>query len=253
MVEGLILLAVVILSFQIWQYKKHKHVQLRYDRKYLLPKIHSKTIGDELRGTLLLKSPCKLTYSIEEAGLVQVLEMHGAINFRQGSDGLDEYFSATFEIRQIEGLHPFGQYIGIVWPSTAPSFSDEKGRVQGEFFLSVSAFQFLLDACEARVGVERLGKDDVHGSTVAKEGLLLLDLVGAIAHCKPRTRQQVGRELENALMISSIDRVQSHAGLFFWHLEKKIAATIDKEKKEMLLQILSWGNPSGSQPNVSAQ
>jgi len=101
------------------------------------------------------------------------------------------------------------------------------------------------------VGMERLGKYDFDSAAAAKQGLLLLELGGTIAHCKPRTRQQVGRNLENSLMIESIDRVISHAGTFFMLLEKKIAATIDKDKKEKLLQILSWGKPSGSHLNVN--
>lgn len=50
MVEGLILLAIVVLSFQIWLYNKHKYVQLRLDRKYRLPILHSKSIGDHVPG-----------------------------------------------------------------------------------------------------------------------------------------------------------------------------------------------------------
>lgn len=163
MIEGLILVAVVILSIQIWLYNRYKTVQYarqRYDRGHLLPRLHDKNIGDESYATFVLKGGCKLKCSINETAFIQVLEVSGAaaIRLRKGPDTLEDFFFASFEIRHVEGLHPFGQYIGAVWPCSAPSFTDERSEVAGKFYLSAPAFHFLLDACEARLGVERVDR-----------------------------------------------------------------------------------------------
>lgn len=234
MIEGLILAAVIILSIQIWLYAKSKNIQYvpqRYDREPLLPRLHGKTVGQESYGTLLLTSGYELECSITETALIQVLKVFGvaSITLGQGTDRIEEFFLGTFEIRHLEGLHPFGPYIGAIWPESAPSFEDEKSQVNGNFYLSARAFDFLL----AAVGK---GEEGGSNSAGAERGVVSLHISGPICRVEPPSFQK----FENAFMVTSIDEVRSNAGVFSFRLEAKIRQTIDAEERKRLSDILVW-------------
>lgn len=156
MIEALILVAVIILSIQVWLYgktKNNQHAPQRYDRVPLLPRLLGESPGHESHGTLLLTGGCKLKCSIKETAFIQVLEVSGAasITFREGTDRVEEFFFATFEIEHLEGSHPIGQYIGAIWPRSAPSFGNEKSEVEGKFYL-VGCVSFLVDGLRDSFG-----------------------------------------------------------------------------------------------------